>query len=273
MAVSTLLLSLMCLASGGANHDPVSLRPPRHGGVYVVAHRGAHQGLPENSLAAYRKAIDLGVDFIEIDVRTTKDNHFVSIHNSEINRHGRGTSLRVADLTLAEVRAIDLGPAWKGEPIPTFEEILDLCKGRIGIYLDLKDAPVESLIPLIQARSMEHDVLWYAAPRTLDQVKALCPACIVMPDPGPETMLPPLLKRFEPRVVATVWRYHTKNLVDMCHAAGAMVIPDEDFGGVAKDIESGVTPRCWQKALASGADGIQTDWPEALIAFLDKRTR
>ena len=44
------------------------LKPPRNGGVYVIAHRGAHQGPPENSLPAYQKAIDLGCDFVEVDV-------------------------------------------------------------------------------------------------------------------------------------------------------------------------------------------------------------
>jgi glycerophosphoryl diester phosphodiesterase len=60
------------------------LRAPRNGNVYVVAHRGAHDGVPENTLAAYQRAIDMGCDFVEIDVRTTRDGVLVSIHNSTI---------------------------------------------------------------------------------------------------------------------------------------------------------------------------------------------
>jgi glycerophosphoryl diester phosphodiesterase len=59
----------------------------RHGGVYVVAHRGAHNGIPENTLAAYEAAIEMGVDFVEVDLRTTKDGYIVSIHNKQIDSY------------------------------------------------------------------------------------------------------------------------------------------------------------------------------------------
>ena len=76
-----------------------SLKEPKNG-VYVIAHRGAHNGIPENSLAAYRKAIDLGCDFVEIDVRTTKDGKFVSIHNSRVDEYVTGVKAKVSDLIL-----------------------------------------------------------------------------------------------------------------------------------------------------------------------------
>jgi glycerophosphoryl diester phosphodiesterase len=58
---------------------------PKHGNTYVIAHRGAHNGIPENSLAAFQKAIDLACDFIEIDTRLTKDKVVVSVHNLTID--------------------------------------------------------------------------------------------------------------------------------------------------------------------------------------------
>ena len=150
-------------------------KPAKHGAVYVVAHRGAHNGIPENSLPAYQKAIELGCDFVEIDVRTTRDSQYVSIHNSTIDNYVGEKTGSVKDLTLAELRALDIGSRvgekWKGTQIPTFDEILDLCNGKIGIYLDLKDAPVEPLIEKIRERGMEHDVLWYADGYELEQVK------------------------------------------------------------------------------------------------------
>jgi glycerophosphoryl diester phosphodiesterase len=53
-------------------------KPPNQGGIYVIAHCGAHRGIPENTLAAYQKAIQIGADFVEIDLRTTKDGEFIS---------------------------------------------------------------------------------------------------------------------------------------------------------------------------------------------------
>ncbi|MBC8184508.1 glycerophosphodiester phosphodiesterase family protein [candidate division KSB1 bacterium] len=239
---------------------PLLTKPPKHGGIYVVAHRGAHNTIPENSIPAYQKAIDLGCDFVEIDVRTTKDGKFVCIHNSTIDKYVEGVNGKIEDFTLAELRVLDIGsrvgPQWKGTQIPTFEEILDLCKGKCGIYLDLKEVPVKPLIDKIKARGMERDVLWYADDHELEQVKELCPQCIIMPDPGAEENLSGLIQLFKPNVIAAVWKHYSKSFVDKCHQAGAIVIVDED------------KPDCWEDALKWGSDGIQTDYPEELIEFL-----
>jgi len=245
--------------------DKTPLKPAKNGGIYVIAHRGAHQGIPENSLPAYKKAIDLGVDFIEVDIRTSKDGKFVSIHNSKIDSYVQGDSGAVEDFTLAELRALDIGkrigPEWEGTRIPTFEEILDLCKGRCGIYLDLKNAPVEPLIKLIRARGMERQVLWYADMNELQDVKEICPDCVIMPDPGPEKNLPVLINSLRPKVIAAVWKYFSQSFVSTCHDEGAIVIVDE--GG----------KESWQEALSWDTDGIQTDYPEDLIALLKTRVK
>ncbi|MGZ5101743.1 MAG: glycerophosphodiester phosphodiesterase [Usitatibacter sp.] len=94
--------------------------------------------------------MDLGCDFVEIDVRTTKDGKFVSIHDSKIDDYVPGKKGRVNELTYDELRALDIGikkgTQWEGTRIPSFEEILQLCHGKIGIYLDLKSAPVDKLV-------------------------------------------------------------------------------------------------------------------------------
>jgi len=102
------------------------LAAPKNGSTYVIAHRGTHVGIPENSLPAYQKAIDLGCDFVEIDVRTTRDHQFVSVHNSTIDAYVPGKTGKVKDLTLADLKTLDIrekiGDEWKGTQIPTFEE-------------------------------------------------------------------------------------------------------------------------------------------------------
>ena len=243
--------------------NPFLLKPPKHGSVYVVAHRGAHIGIPENSIPAYQKAIDLGCDFVEIDVRTTKDSQFVSIHNSTIDNYVEGKSGKVKDFTLAELQALDIGSRvgekWKGTQIPTFEEILEICRGKIGIYLDLKQAPVEPLVELVKKYKMQNEVLWYANNNELQRIRELCPECIIMPDPGQEDNLPGLIEQIKPGVIAAVWRHYSKSFVEKCHHAGAIVIVDES------------NPECWDDALKWGSDGIQTDSPAELIKFLEMK--
>jgi len=256
---------LLCLFAGFSSvvfaaPDAV-LPPPKNGHTYVVAHRGAHQGIPENTLPAYQKAIDLGADFVEIDVRTTKDGKFVSMHNGKVDDYTKGAVKgNVSDMTLEEIRGLDIGsrigPEWKDVKVPTFEEILDLCKGKIGIYLDLKAADVAPLIKEIKARGMERNVIWYAGPTKLKEVAAICPECIPMPDPYEIKNLSKLLQGDKPRVVASSWEYYSKEYAQQCHEAGAIVIVDDDG------------PKCWESALEWGTDGIQTDEPEQLIAFI-----
>jgi glycerophosphoryl diester phosphodiesterase len=258
------LAALTCAFVLSARAD-FGLKPPKHGGVYVAAHRGAHEGIPENTLAAYQKAIDLGCDFVEIDVRTTKDGKFVSIHNGKVDAYVPGKTGAVSEMTLDELRALDIGArmgdAWKGTKVPTFEEILDLCQGKIGIYLDLKSAPVPELVKIVKAKGMEKDIIWYVGGKDLDDLKASCPECIEMPDPGPEKNLAKLLADRKPRLVASVWEHFSKSFVDACHAAGAITICDEDG------------TECWKDMLAWGADGIQTDHPADLIAYLEARKK
>ncbi len=249
---------------GQTNKFDLPIKPPKHGGIYVVAHRGAHKGIPENTLAAYQKAIDMGVDFVEVDIHTTRDGRFVSIHNETIDAYVEDGSGKVKDFTLEELRSFDIGirigPQWKGTRIPTFEEILDLCRGKCGIYLDLKEAPVAPLVNMIKERGMERQVLWcLGGYNELEQVEKLCPQCVLMPDPGSGDRILELLQRFKPRVVAPVWNGFSKSLVETCHAAGAIVIVDE------RDRNS------WELALEWNADGIQTNHPKELIEFLEKR--
>ncbi|MFA6240606.1 MAG: glycerophosphodiester phosphodiesterase family protein [Candidatus Hydrogenedentales bacterium] len=259
------LLALMLGCSALVLAAPQSvLPPPKNGNVYVVAHRGAHQGIPENTLPAYQKAIDLGADFVEIDVRTTKDGKFVSVHNGKVDDYTQGkVKGNVSDLTLDEIRGLDIGsrvgPEWKDVKVPTFEEILDMCKGEIGIYLDLKSAEVAPLVKEIKARGMERNVMWYAGPSKLKELNELCPECLPMPDPYEIKNLPKLLQEKKPKLVASSWDFYSKEFAEQCHAAGAIVIVDDDG------------PQCWESALEWGTDGIQTDDPEHLIALIKQR--
>src|SRR5438067_360181 len=104
--------------------------------IVVIAHRGANKFAPENTLAAFRKAIELGCDYFELDVRRTKDGQLVLMHDGSVDRTTNGTG-SVVDMTLAEIRALDAGTKrgeqWKGEKVPTFEEALTMSKGKIKV--------------------------------------------------------------------------------------------------------------------------------------------
>lgn len=108
----------------------------------IVAHRGSSIDRPENTRASTLRAIEVGATAVEVDVRSTRDGVLVLSHDADVNRISDGTG-RIADLTWAELRRLDVGekfgPQFAGERIPSLAEILELCRGRIDVLLDLKE--------------------------------------------------------------------------------------------------------------------------------------
>jgi glycerophosphoryl diester phosphodiesterase len=110
--------------------------------VLAIAHRGASGHAPENTFAAFRKALAMGAGFIETDLQLSRDARLVAIHDATVNRTTNGQGA-VHDLTLAELRRLDagswFGSEFAGERIPTIEEILDFAKKHdMVFYLELK---------------------------------------------------------------------------------------------------------------------------------------
>ncbi len=102
--------------------------------VFVAAHRGWRSRYPENTMAAFRAALELGVDQIETDVRVTKDGHLVLIHDATVDRTTNGTG-EVAGFTLEALRKLDAG---QGEQIPTLRELMELVKDHPTLTLDIE---------------------------------------------------------------------------------------------------------------------------------------
>ncbi len=111
------------------------------GAVDVIAHRGASAYAPENTRAAFELAIDMGADWFELDCHLSGDGEIVVIHDPTVDRTTDGSGA-VAGMTLGELQALDagswFGDEFEGERIPTLGEALDLARGRIGVYVELK---------------------------------------------------------------------------------------------------------------------------------------
>jgi glycerophosphoryl diester phosphodiesterase len=109
--------------------------------VLIVAHRGSSGSAPENTFAAFRKAIDDGADAIELDIRMTKDLELVVLHDRSVNRTTNGSG-KISDLTLRELRQLDAG-SWFGrsfcdERIPTLSDVIDFLPLHIHLNIEVK---------------------------------------------------------------------------------------------------------------------------------------
>ena len=112
-----------------------------------IAHRGASGYEPENTLLAFKRAVALKADMIELDVRVSKDGFVVIIHDKKVDRITDGQG-RVNTLTLDELKHLDVGD---GQTISTLEEVLESVKGKVKINIDLKeDQAVPGVVQLIQ---------------------------------------------------------------------------------------------------------------------------
>lgn len=109
--------------------------------IVVVAHRGYAHRAPENTLSAFRAAIEAGADFAELDVQETADGAVVVLHDRDLMRVA-GDPRRISDITLAEAKTVDMGrragPEFAGERIPTLAEVIALARGKIRLQIELK---------------------------------------------------------------------------------------------------------------------------------------
>ena len=147
-----------------ANEKELSISKQDQQKMINVAHRGASAHAPENTMAAFHKGVEMKSDYIEIDVQMTADEELVIIHDTTVNRTTNGTGA-VGDLTLEEIRALDAG-SWfseefAGEKIPTFAEVLDAFRGKVGILIELKSPELypgmeEKVADALKERNMDH---------------------------------------------------------------------------------------------------------------------
>jgi glycerophosphoryl diester phosphodiesterase len=105
----------------------------------IIGHRGAAGYEPENTLLSFRKAIDIGVDWIEFDLHRSADGHLVVIHDDTVDRTTGGQG-KVSEMTLEELKKLDAG---KGQRIPTFQEVIDLARGHVKMIPEIKQEGIE----------------------------------------------------------------------------------------------------------------------------------
>jgi len=234
--------------------------------IVAIAHRGEHLHHPENTLPAFQEAIRLGADFIEVDVRTTADGKLVLSHDGNVAR--RTTSQgEIAKMTFDEVRKLDAGiksgPEFAGTRIPTFDEALDLARGKIGIYVDVKRASAKDLVTHIDEHGISDHVVIYAGLRLSKDIQALNPKLKVMPESQSVATAKQLIEELHPRVIAFGARDFTPEIIRLVKEAHVEIYVDR----------MGTTdaPAGWQSAIDAGADGIQTDRPGELVQYLREK--
>ncbi|MBS1526012.1 MAG: glycerophosphodiester phosphodiesterase family protein [Bacteroidetes bacterium] len=262
-----LVFFIACFVQSVVIAQPNQVPKPRHSFI-VIAHRGDHVIYPENTIEAYAEAIKNEADYIEIDLRTTNDGKLVSMHDATVDRMTDGKGA-VKDMSLDQVEQLKVRSRDTADKkvyrVPTFEQILSLCKDKIYIYIDFKQADAAVSYTMLKKYGMEKQVLVYINnPRQFTDWRSVAPGMPLMVSmPGnvkDVDAMKAFINKVKPDLLDGGWKEYT---AEMVAAAKAMSIP------VWPDIQSsGEGPRDWEPALATGFTGLQTDHPAAIIGFL-----
>jgi glycerophosphoryl diester phosphodiesterase len=255
-------LSLTILVSVFLPFLGLAQTQPPH--IMVIAHRGAHEGIPSNTLLSLKEGIRLGVDYVECDIRTTADHKLVIMHNETVNGTTNGTG-KIRDMTLRQIRKLDVGikvgPQFAGTKVPTLDEMLKVARGKIGIYADTKDASPQALLGALRKYGMlSHTVIYGYHLAFFEGVAKLDPDAWIMPESRNATVLRSLLHEFHLQYVAFSASDFQEPLISMTKQAGAKIYVDR--------LGPADNPESWQAAVDAGADGIQTDHPAELLKYL-----
>ena len=242
------------------------------------AHRGGAQVVPENTLFAYRRALELGADIIELDVYSTADNHIVVLHDRTVDRttDGRGD---VKKLTLAELKKLDAAYRFspdrggtfplrgKGITVPTLEEVFREFP-NVPVNIEIKDA--DSLIPELLAELVHR----YKREKLTLVVSSYEAALKRFRDLSPETytgFTPSEARRFVflEREDEKTYRPPAEALQVPIRSGGIEVVTPQT---VARAHRHGVEVHVWtiddeqsmRRLVRMGVDGIMTDRPDLL---------
>jgi glycerophosphoryl diester phosphodiesterase len=236
----------------------------------VIAHRGGRKWGPENTLAVFSKCVEAGFDGIELDVHRAKTGELVVLHFDDLTKTTSGKGL-VKNISLARLKKLSAGawfsPEFAHERVPTLKEVLDLVAGRLVINVEVKNAPdaypgiEDDLIELLDAygygdkiivSSFDHDFLKRFVAKTNAYKTGLLINGLLLDLPA-----------YAAEVGTAAWHPQFVNLrADQVKLAKR--------AGIEVNVWTLNEVSEWDSAVRMGVDGIVTDDPEGLGAYLDK---
>lgn len=238
--------------------------------VMVAAHRAAHNGFPENSLPAIKKAIDLGVDIVELDVKTSKDGIPVLMHDGTIDRTTNGSG-KLEEFTLLELKSFRLKKrdgTLTEEKIPTFEEALNLIYGDIMVDVDLKTGLVTPIVDVVKKTNTQKQVFYFDSDyNVLNEIRELDESSLIMPRSYSYEMADSALRVFNPEVVHIDPSFYTPEVTQLIRNQNARIWINA-LGESDEMIRSGNIEEAMNNILLYRANIIQTDEPELILKYL-----
>lgn len=242
--------------------------------MWVIAHRGASGSAPENTMAAFRKAVEFGAGFIETDLQLSRDARLVAVHDDTLDRTTNGSG-PVSAKALHELRQLDAGSWFRapdqqaphpfaGERIPTIEEILAFGREHeIGLHLEIKptgpSGAEHAIVGALHASGeIARSVVLSFSPSVLKRVRQL----------EPLVMTGFLFSERFPAAVATAVEAGARQLLPRTDRVTHDLVTEAHAHDLKVVTWTANSPEEMQRMISAGVDGIITDYPEHLVEML-----
>jgi glycerophosphoryl diester phosphodiesterase len=238
----------------------------------ISAHRGASKDAPENTLAAFAKAIELGADYLEVDVRTTSDGIQICMHDRSLKRTtGIDADVRATPFeTIRQASAGQwFGEAYAQEKVPTFEALCELVNRsnhdfgkNAKLYVDCKDIDAGEVVRILNKNQILDSAVFYGDVSVLKELSKFHPAARFMPAYPGAKKAKRLVHTLPVYAFDMNWDEIDTDAIKQCHEFKVKVFSDL--------LDENDTPAAYQRAILLGIDLIQTDKVKAVRqAFID----
>lgn len=225
--------------------------------IEVVVHRGANFLAPENTLPSARAALKYGAEWIELDVRKSKDGVLYNLHDETLDRTTDGHG-PIHLVTSSEIERLDAGswfsPAFRGLKVPRIETMLDSLKGKANVFFDVKKGtPVADLVKLVRAKGFEkNSFFWFADAKMLPEFVKLAPEMKIKVNASDIEGIKKWQAVCRPSYVEIEPENITKELVNYCHKNDILVMAAIQNGN----------EEAYKKAIQAQPDLVNIDQPE-----------
>jgi glycerophosphoryl diester phosphodiesterase len=232
--------------------------------VRFSLHRGANRYAPENTLPAFEKAIRLGADYVEFDVRTTSDGKFFLLHDGTLDgkTDGHGSIANTSSSVISTLSAgVKFGRPYASVGLPTLDGFMELVAGKVGLYFDAKAISPQALVDALERYGVIDRTVVYGSPPFLAKIKAINPRVRLLPPLNSPDEIDTLARELKPYAFDTDWGILSRELIARCHALGIKVF--SDALGEHERVED------YLQAMAWGIDLIQTDHPLRVMRAIE----
>lgn len=262
MKAGLLIFALLAAA------QPAAALPQSPHAVRVIGHRGAMGHAPENTLAAFKKALEQGADMVELDIHRSRDGKLVVMHDASAKRT-TGVPNMVMLMSSRQLTQLDAGGwyhrAFEGEPVPLLEDVLTWAKGKIQVNIEVKAAGCEKeIVRLLQAMDLHNETIVtafdHSVLRTLKKLdpKVRTGALISDMMQGLDTVRT-IAKTVNPDAINPAKKLVTPQFVKLAHDLG-----------MAVNVYTVNDPAEMKALITQGVDGIITNYPDRLLTVLSE---